>query len=75
MPHLEYDDNGHLIPPVGLTMVELELNKNKSNRFEWSNAISNKIKKDVVVFKHSKVRSKNFYNGKRQSIMLWRNKK
>ena len=55
MPHLEYNKNGHLIPPVGLTMVELSPDKHKSIQFEWSNAIGNKIKKDVVVFKHDKV--------------------
>ena len=56
MPHLEYNDNGHLIPPVGLTMVELYPNKNESTIFKWSDAIGNKIKKDVVVFKHGKVK-------------------
>ena len=56
MPHLKYNNNGHLIPPVGLAMVELNPDKNKSTRFEWSNAIGNKIKKDVVVFKHGKVK-------------------
>ena len=56
MPHLEYDDNGHLIPPVGLAMVELDPYKNESTRFEWSDAIGNKIKKDVMVFKHGKVK-------------------
>ena len=55
MLHLEYSNNGHLIPPVGLTMIKLDPNKNKSTRFKWSNAIGNKRKKDVVVFKHSKV--------------------
>ena len=56
MPHLKYNNNGHLIPPVGLAMVELNPDKNKSTRFEWSNAIGNKIKKDIVVFKHGKVK-------------------
>ena len=56
MLHLEYNNNAHLIPLAGLTMVKLDPDKNKSTRFKWSDAIGNKIKKDVVVFKHGKVK-------------------
>ena len=73
MLHLEYNDKSHLIPPVGLTMVELDPNKNKLTRFKWPHAIGNKIKKDVVVFKHGKV--EDFCGGKRQLTMSWRNRR
>ena len=57
MPILEYDANGAVIPPIVLESQELNPNDPKTEviRFKWSDTIGNKIKKDVVVFKHGKV--------------------
>ena len=57
MPILEYDANGYVVPPIGLDLLEQSPNDkaNEAVRFEWSDAVGNKVKKDVVVFKHGKV--------------------
>ena len=57
MPVLENDTNGYLKPPIGLEVKELEANdkNNETTRFEWNDAVGNKVKKDVVVFKHGAV--------------------
>ena len=67
MPHLEYNDNGHLIPPVGLTMVELDPNKNNPPDSNGSMQLATRSRK-MLSFSNT-ARWKNFYNGRRQLIM------
>ena len=53
---LEYNSNKYPLPSVGLTIVKLSIEKHKSTFFDWSDAIGDRVKENVVVFKHSKVK-------------------
>ena len=57
MPQLAYDDNGCLLPPIGLQTDNDDDKKDKveTTRFEWSDLVGNKIKKDVPVFRKGTV--------------------
>lgn len=50
---IEYDNNYNLLPPIGLKYMKIDLDdeKPKTTRFKWNDAIGNKIKKNMVVFK------------------------
>jgi hypothetical protein len=57
MPELEIDENGNLKPPIGLEMTkdDPDHKTTTTTRFEWEDAVGNKVKKDVPVFGSGKV--------------------
>ena len=52
MPKLEVDKNGNLKPPIDLEMAnDTPTEKTPTTCFEWDDAVGNKVKKDVPVFR------------------------
>ncbi len=63
MPTLEYDETGQLKPPIGLQSPNEPADNREKTRFEWNDAVGNKVKKDIIVFKHGTV----------EELLLWKN--
>ena len=49
MKTFEYDENGYIKPPIGFNLPNDQINK-ETMRFEWNDAIGNKVKKNITVF-------------------------